>query len=569
MDYYGNLKKKLKKIAKRQIIVSLAIVTTLLIFTFILANNIMNKTNVTASNKTITKDFQALYDKNYELINSHQIDDIFRFGNEKTAIFNLRNLLNRFNTKSIAETNILVHDNNFNLIYSSYSDKIESTHRENYTKAILNTISKNKLDDAYNSIYKIRNRFPDLMISRNIQINNEILGHVSIFVSGYEWSYYQLSTSNTDSIITDDLGNIIFYTRPLLLSNTYNFKNNNSQISINNKNFYTAKTNDPERNFIIHSLLNQEDDVYFLFLFLSTLIVGILWYHNSNKVTSSLIDRNIDSVNLLIEQINSINKSDYAQRIKMNTEDEYEIIEKYINEMLDRLTSLNIRNTELMELNNIIEMKQLMLQYHPHFLYNTLEIIRYSIYNQPEVANDLILKLTGILKYSVENPLRDVLFKQDFKYIQDYLDIQKLRFSDKFNFNLKIESDVYSCIIPKLLLQPVIENSIKHGFRNQYMVDVEICAKLHNKDLIITIQDNGPGMTEDELMKLNDMLSGDSKNTDSEIGLYNIARRLQLHYSKTSGITVKNNNNGLLVTILIDQKKMKGVNEDVLQSNNR
>lgn len=562
MDYYGNLKKKLKKIAKKQIITSLAIVITLLIFIFIFANNIMNKTIVTSANKIILEQFQNLYDENVNLINSSLIDNIIINKNINNDLFNLENRLNRFNSDSITSTNILIHDSSFNLIYSSFNDSIDSNQRDNYTKAILNTINKNNVNQTYNSFYKTRNRFPDLMISRSIKSDNETIGHVSIFITGYDWSYYLLSTSNTDSIITDDLGNIIFYTRPLLLSNNYVFLNDKSRIILNTHKFYATKSIDTERDFIIHTFTNRQDDTYFLFLAISTIIVGILWYQNSNKVTSSLIDRNIDSVNLLIEEIKSIEKYDNDQRISMNTQDEYEIIETHINEMLNRLSILNMENTELIKLNNAIEMKQLLLQYHPHFLYNTLEIIRSSIYYQPEIANKLIIKLTGILKYSIENPLKDVLFKQDLKYIQDYLDIQKLRFSDKFVFTMDIDDLALSCIIPKLLLQPVIENSIKYGFKGQYKVYVDITARVVDNKLIIDVQDNGPGMSNEEIKNLNDKLNSNDAS-DSAIGLYNIARRLQLHYSHSSGIRVQNNS-GLLVTITIDQNQLKGVNSDVL-----
>lgn len=563
MDYYGNLKKKLKLIAKKQITSSLIIVTVVLITVFVFANTLLNRTIVKQSNQEISELFKALYDDNEEFLSSYQIDDVIRFKDRENAVFHLNNRLNRFNSTSITKTNILIHDDKYNLMYSSFSDEDESFNRENYTKPILNTIQTLDTKKSYNSVYKRRTGFPDLMLSRPIIIDDVHQGYATLFVSGYDWSYHLLSSYNSDSIITDEDGNIIFYTRPLLLSNTYQFINTSTRLSINNQQYYTTRSFDHNRNVIVHSLVRQQDTLYYIFLALSTLIVGILWYKNSTKVTSSIIDKNIDSVNLLIDQINSIQNSGYNQRISMSTEDEYEIIERHINEMLDRLTDLNIKNTALIEFNNAIEMKQLLLQYHPHFLYNTLEIIRSSIHFQPHIADHLIIQLTGILKYSIENPLRDVLFRQDFMYIQDYLEIQKMRFSDKFNYDLHINEDANSCIVPKLLLQPVIENSIKYGFKEQYQVDIVIKAKVSKNKLVITVQDNGPGMNQKDIDHLNKKLSSDDNPADSSIGLYNIARRLQLHYSKTSGIYVQNNENGLLVTIVIDQN-LEGVNSDVL-----
>ena len=138
-----------------------------------------------------------------------------------------------------------------------------------------------------------------------------------------------------------------------------------------------------------------------------------------------------------------------------------------------------------------------------------------------------------------------------------------MRFSTKFNYDLDLDESVNTCIVPKLLLQPVIENSIKYGFKHQRVVNISIKAQFINNKLIIKVQDDGPGMNQRDIDHLNYKLSAEEHSSDSSIGLFNIARRLQLHYSRSSGIYVKNNEEGLLVTIIIDQD-LKGVNSDVL-----
>lgn len=556
MEYYGNLKKKLKLLAFRQIIMSLMIVLIVLIGFSLITNSVTNQTSVNKSNEEIRRLYKTVIDANTELLHLNEIDSLLLDGDINEATYHLNNRLNRFNNDNIVNTNVMIYDQSLEIIYASFSDVHDVRSRASFTKGILNSLFQKDFQDTYHSVYTLNTGFSDLMISRRIYLNDQHIGYATAYISGYDWSYYLLSNYNTDSIITDLDDNIIFYTRPLLLENQFKFSNVGFRARINQQNYFTSRYIDSNQQAIIYTLIPRQEFGYYIYLILLALVIGVLWYKNSSKLTHNIIDKNIESVNLLLEQIEKIQTSDSVNRIKMSTEDEYEIIEKYINDMLDRLDELNRNNTELLELSNTIEIRQLQLQYHPHFLYNTLEIIRFSIAKQPELAENLILQLTNVLKYSIAHNDKDVELKKDMKYIIDYLKIQKARFTHKFEYTINIDEDTLSCIVPKLILQPVIENSIKFGFAHQHTINLNIDAKLDHNKLILTVTDDGPGMTNEEMIALNKKLQSNNSQ-DSSIGLYNIARRLQLQYSDTSGVIVTNNNPGLKVTIIIDQTRYK------------
>lgn len=112
-------------------------------------------------------------------------------------------------------------------------------------------------------------------------------------------------------------------------------------------------------------------------------------------------------------------QQDPAHRIELHTDDEFEEVSQQINKMLEIITELNSRNTELIQLNARIEMQQLMAQMNPHFLYNTLEIIRSFLSFDPDTSEQLIVSLTEILRYSVDASRQEVRLAEDMEYINN------------------------------------------------------------------------------------------------------------------------------------------------------
>ncbi|MGB8453914.1 MAG: histidine kinase [Anaerocolumna sp.] len=205
-----------------------------------------------------------------------------------------------------------------------------------------------------------------------------------------------------------------------------------------------------------------------------------------------------------------------------------------------------------------MEFKMLASQINPHFLYNTLESIRMKALTEgnKDVAN--AIKLLGkSMHYVLENTgTSSTTLKKELDYISTYLNIQKFRFNDRVNYTLNIpedmDSDQYQ-ILP-LLLQPVVENAILHGLEEiehngQITIDVKT---IDNELLLITISDNGLGMTNEALTSLTNSIQVHKKNTASSIGLYNINQRIKLFYGETYGMEIKSSpNEGTIVSLTL------------------
>ena len=207
------------------------------------------------------------------------------------------------------------------------------------------------------------------------------------------------------------------------------------------------------------------------------------------------------------------------------------------NEMLDRMQVMAQEELQHKMLVERTEYKMLQAQINPHFIYNTLDNIRYLIPTDPQRAQQLIGRFIGILRYSINNTKHNVPVKDDLKYLQDYLVIQSTRFGANFSYEIDIDDACMEFIIPKLLLQPLLENSIKYGFQKKPCIHIRVRGWLGEDALYFTVEDNGGGVDETMLEQLRDILRSDEVNIEHN-GLQNINRRIWLGYGGDSGLTI-------------------------------
>lgn len=191
----------------------------------------------------------------------------------------------------------------------------------------------------------------------------------------------------------------------------------------------------------------------------------------------------------------------------------------------------------------------------PHFLYNTLEIIRNLVVFDADKAEELIVKLTEVLRYSIDTSKKEVTLEEDMRFMYCYLDIQNCRFGSRFSFGVNFEPECMNCIVPKLLLQPLIENSIKYGFRKKMELNIKISGHVEDNVLLISVLDDGLGMEEEKAEELRKQLRAHD-NSSPSIGLRNLSRRLYLRYGDGSGLQIRNREGaGFEVVARIEQRK--------------
>jgi sensor histidine kinase YesM len=238
---------------------------------------------------------------------------------------------------------------------------------------------------------------------------------------------------------------------------------------------------------------------------------------------------NSRSIDELLITVNKIKEGDLKARAELNTNDEFEILANQFNDMVIALNESMNRNIELNALKTQAEKKQLIAQFNPHFLFNTLETIRYLILTTPEEASNLIFKTTQLLRYSLHQADELVLLKNDLEYTRLYCEIQKTRFAEKFDYNLNLSEEILNQMVPKLMLQPIIENSIIHGFKKKNRLEVNVEGTIQDNRICLIIKDNGQGISIDKLEDINRIILN-KENSSNHQGIYNVYKRLYLVY---------------------------------------
>jgi two-component system, LytTR family, sensor kinase len=206
----------------------------------------------------------------------------------------------------------------------------------------------------------------------------------------------------------------------------------------------------------------------------------------------------------------------------------------------ERLKEKSAEETRLRELVTETQLNELKSQINPHFLFNSLNSVSYLTIAEPEKAQDMVIKLSTFLRYSLkhkENQL--VSLSQELDHIKLYLDIEKVRFGDKLQAVFEI-SDCNSCYLPNMILQPLYENAIKYGvYETTSQVVIHTTAKKEKGELIFSVCNN---------------FDPDSVAKKGEgIGLRNIRSRLGLVYGDSTLLTIHNENQIFTATLRIPQ----------------
>lgn len=186
-------------------------------------------------------------------------------------------------------------------------------------------------------------------------------------------------------------------------------------------------------------------------------------------------------------------------------------------------------------------LQALRMQINPHFLFNTLHVISDHFEENPKAARRMIARLSEILRYSFEQTEnKEVSLREELGFLEGYLDIQRFRFEDRLEIQNNIEPAAMDGLVPTLLLQPIVENAIKHGVSQiEGKGQISVVARRDESNLIIEIKDNGPGIQREPA-------------ESSGIGLRNTKERLQTLYGNNHSFEmVSPESGGLVVKIVL------------------
>ena len=229
-------------------------------------------------------------------------------------------------------------------------------------------------------------------------------------------------------------------------------------------------------------------------------------------------------------------KNDVSGTLKIFFDTAEKITEKnrYLMIGLSHLISTQMEISKVENLISLLkysELKALQSQINPHFLFNVLNTMTSLIRTNPEKAREVTIDLSNYLRYNLDNNLKSVELIKELNQIDTYIKIEKARFGNKLNIIYDVDESLYNFQIPSLIIQPLVENSIKHGIlKKRDNGFVKIIVKRIDKDIEVAIEDDGVGIEQAVIDNLD-------KKIEENIGLKNVHQRLKLLYGEGLNIT--------------------------------
>lgn len=243
---------------------------------------------------------------------------------------------------------------------------------------------------------------------------------------------------------------------------------------------------------------------------------------------------------MLMDTIQQIGEGNTELRAAIVKKDEIGELGKEFNEMLDQMEVLKQKEYQAKQLLSQAEYKALQAQINPHFLYNTLDTMASiaEVRNCPEVSR-LSQSLANIFRYSLnmKNPFSTV--EQEIAHLKNYIYVMDMRMHDNIQYTFQIEEETLKSKLPRISLQPLVENAINHGLRNKRGAK-EVCVRIWIEDgnLMICVADNGVGMESSEINASLQRNEIDYVEQGNSIGLHNINARLKMLYGDQYGLRI-------------------------------
>ncbi|MFL0266899.1 sensor histidine kinase [Candidatus Clostridium radicumherbarum] len=246
----------------------------------------------------------------------------------------------------------------------------------------------------------------------------------------------------------------------------------------------------------------------------------------------------IRSLSKSMKNINDI----YSVNFKpTGRKDEIGILEQSYSIMIEKIRNLIDSDYKVKMEKRNAQFKALQAQINPHFMNNSLQLIGGIAIskNVPEIYT-LIKAISNMLLYSIKVKEDLVTIKQEILHLKDYLLIQQMRFTDRIDIELNIEEGLNDYLLPKLSLQPIIENSFKHGLEKKAGIwKLSVQAIKSEKDIMIIVEDNGLGIEEKRIEEIDKLLQNNINNVleiEGSMGLKNVDARLKLYFGNDYGI---------------------------------
>ena len=272
-------------------------------------------------------------------------------------------------------------------------------------------------------------------------------------------------------------------------------------------------------------LLRSQDRIYktYLLIAAAALVLALVFALQLSRSIAEPIRR-------LMQTMRRVEEGDLHVRSQVSSRTELGQLSDSFDHMIAKTAELMDERLRSEEQKRKSEWKALQAQIQPHFLYNTLDsIIWMSHAGRNEEVVEMTSALALLLRSSIGDGSDTNTLKKEIAHVRSYLTIQKMRYNEKLRYEIDLDPQTEDCLLPKLILQPLVENAIYHGIKvKQQGGTVRIESLLEEDRLLITVEDDGVGMTPEQLETILDKKESDAEST--KIGVYNVNERLQLFF---------------------------------------
>ena len=235
-------------------------------------------------------------------------------------------------------------------------------------------------------------------------------------------------------------------------------------------------------------------------------------------------------------------------RLHISSHDEFKVIGDAYNSMLDSIRELMEHSVELAQETAVARIKQLESQFHPHFLFNTLENVRFLIRLDPKAADEMMVDLSKLLRYSISIS-EQVTLEEDMDYTRRYMHLLKTRFEDRLQGTIDLPEELKGARIMRLITQPIIENAVKYCIDQADILRVDVRAEREGDDLLLIVRDSGQGIGEEMLATLRERMAQPKPGAWGHIGILNVHERIRLVYGEDYGVSIASSGEGTTVTL--------------------
>ncbi len=450
-------------------------------------------------------------------------------------------------------------------LVTAKGDRIYSTH---VVPAIYNPNSTEQFLSTYLKLKKDRNSFPMVESFVNPKGDRVALSLFHLLESDNGRKGYIITDLNTEPLGEAlDITNAGFFTDIYLLDNINykfvslyregvygNFSDLGWQVPIGESGVFTTDGNliaynslYPEELTLAGTLRYGTVATNLSFLTRMILIISVVGLILSSLVAFALAKRITNPVTLLVGAMKKMEKGNLSVQVEDFNEDEFEILFHGFNRMASRIQSLMDARVEREKALRTAERHALQSQINPHFLYNTLNTVKaISKLHGVDDITTIITQLGKLLRDSIDSKEEFTTVKESLTLVEGYLQIQGIRYGASFNWEIDVDSALNETVIPRLIIQPVVENSVIHGLE-KLTGERMIRIKGQMTPPVLTVKDNGAGLTDD--------IWQNALNGRKGVGLRNVDRRLKLYYGENAGLSYSREEGISMVNIHLGRNK--------------